>query len=414
MSALLELAEMETPDEEMIPEMLPVDARLSVKGPVTALQKLFERAASVAPVKEIILGTSYSLLESFEATSDSVSYVRITATDGEQTISVMSDDLDVAMAGKVLLPAKRISAILKLAPTETVKLEVLGSAATVRAGRAQWTVQTPAGDSLPPLANVDQVKFHDMIVDEFLHALVTARKAVGQVFRNALMQLEVSSSAITGSDGMRLHRQKMNGFPENLSLTIPLAVADELIKTMRSTGEGVIQIGASESHLAFRIGADSIIANRLMLPYPNVENLVLEPAFSNNHSLVVDATELKAVIQRVRVNADQEYASIFLAILPGKKDSEGNTSFTLAVRVRDASQNTAQEVMECQFKGPAKTRELCLNHKSLTDLLDAYGSGEAIFRLGDDTKTVRTPLFLEDTSTGFTGVVQQMNSEWLK
>lgn len=414
MTDLLDLAEMETPDEELIPEMLPVDARLSVKGDVKALQQLFERAASVTPAKEVILGTSFALFEAFEATPDAVAYTRITATDGEQTVSATTDGLSVAMAGQVLLPAKRIFDILKLAPETKAKIEVLGSTATVRSGRAQWTVQTPAGDSLPPLASVDEVKFQDVLVEPFLLGLTAARRAVGHVFRASLMQLDVANGLITGSDGSRLHRQKMEGFPTNISMTIPLAVADELIKALRLTDRETIQVGTNEAHLAFRFGPDYLIANKLMLPYPNVENLVLEPAFTNSHALTVDRQELKQVIQRVRVNADQDYSTVFLALLPGKKDSEGTTTFTLAVRVRDASQNAAQEVMECQFVGGSKTRELCVNHKYLTDLLDVYTDDIAIFRLGDDTKTNRTPLFLEDTETGFTAVVQQMNSEWLK
>lgn len=414
MSGLLELAEMESEDQELVPEMLPVDARLSIKGSVKTLQRLFERAASVAPSKEVILGTSFALLEAFEASPNSVSYARITATDGEQTVSVVAEGVTVAMSGQVLLPAKRIYDILKLAPEEITKVEVLGSTATVRSGRAQWTVQTPTGDSLPPLANADTVKFQDVPVKSFLNGLVTARKAVGHVFRNALMQLDIANGSITGSDGSRLHRQKMEGFPTSLSMTIPLAVVDELIKALKETDKEEIEVGVSESHLAFRFGAESLIANRLMLPYPNVENLVLEPAFTNSHALTVNSDDLRSVVQRVRVNADQEYSSIFLVLIPGKKDSEGNTSFTLAVRVRDASHNAAQEIMDCQFIGGSKTRELCLNHKYLTDLLEAYGEETAIFQLGDDTKTVRTPLFLEDTMTGFTAVVQQMNSDWLK
>lgn len=415
MSDLLTLAEMEAPEAEMVPEMLPVDARLSVKAEVGTFQKLFSRAAGVSPSKEVILGTSFSLLEAVESTSDTVPYVRITATDGEQTVSLATTEaVTVAMSGQVLLPAKRISDILKLVPETQVKIEVLGSTATIRSGRAQWTVQVPPGDSLPPLPNVEQVKFQEVPTESFLRGLTVARKAVGHVFRNALMQLDVANGHITGSDGSRLHRQAMKDFPTNLNMTIPLAVADELIKAIKAADTETMEVGVSEAHLAFRLNGDTLLANRLMLPYPNVENLVLEPAFTNSNSLTVNADELKSVVQRVRVNADQDYASIFLALIPGKKDSEGNTSFSLAVRVRDALQNSAQEIMDCQFVGGSKSRELCLNHKYLTDLLDAYGEETAIFQVGDDTKTVRTPLFLEDTMTGFTAVVQQMNSEWLK
>ncbi len=410
---LLELAELQHEDPELVPEILPVDARLSVRGPVATFISLFERAASVTPIKETIPGTGHALIETFSASASEVAHVRLTASDGEQTVSVVADGLTVLMEGRVLLPPKKILEILKKAPQDTIRIEVLGNTTTLRSGRAQWTVQIPNGDALPAGPDVDEIDLHAVPRAGFLRALEVARRALATAGRPSLMQAQVRAGAITATDGGRVHRQSIEGFPDHLDMAIPSKVVDELIRALRATKEEHVDIGANDWHLVFRIGQDSIIGQRLMVAFPvNVEGLLLGPAFSNVHSLTFDRAELGEVIKRVRVNADPDRAAIFLALVPGKKDSSGELSWSLAVRSKDRNGNGAQEVMECQYVGDGKARELCVNHHYLSDFLDSYDGDLAIFKLGDDTKTSRTPMFLEDVERGFTGIVVQMNSAW--
>lgn len=411
-SDILELAELEG---DLAPEILPVDARLSVSADKAVLQKMFERAAALAPTKEIIQGSSYALIETFEDNAESDAFLRVSATDGEQTLALRREDVAVKMAGKALIPAKRVVDILKLAPSDLVHIEVLGDRTLIRSGRAQWTVKTPTGDSLPPLPNVDAVKMWDVPVEGFLRALTVTRKAVAGSYRPTMMQAEVANGHMTASDGGRLHRQEVEGLSKNLTFTIPAKVMDELMKALRNYESENFSLGVSDGHLSFRFGSDTLIASRLLLAFPNVDNMLLEPAFTNEDALAVVRQDLIDVIQRVRVNADQDYASVFLALTPGKKDENGKVKVTLAVRTRDPLGNTAQEAVHCGFKGTLKkAREICVNHKYLTDLLSSTDSDAVLLRLGTDTKTQKYPIFLEDKNSGFSGVVQQMRTDWSK
>jgi DNA polymerase III sliding clamp (beta) subunit (PCNA family) len=411
MTDMLNLAEMEG---ELAPEILPVDARLSLRAPRSALLPLFERAAALTPNKEIVSGTMHALFEGIDADEFLVSHMRITASDGEQTISMRNEDPHVAVAGSVLLPAKRVYDILKLAPEGMVKIEVIGGSAMILAGRAQWTVAMPTGDSLPPFATVEDATYQDVPREAFLKAIGIVRKAVGQVFRPALMQADVANGAITMCDGARVHRQKVEGMPEDLTFTVPTKVLDELAKFLRASDDEHFSLAVSDTALAFSIGDDTLSAARLYLPFPNIENLILEPSISNPHSLTVSVQDLKTAIPRVRINADQQYANIFLMLVAGKKDSEGLPTYTLAIRARDPHNNAAQEIIDCQWSGPVGQRELCFNHKALGELLDVCQGETAIFKIGNDTKTNKNPLFVEDSAHGFTGVLQQMRSDWGK
>ena len=150
MTSLLELVEQETDDIELIPEILPVDARVAISGQVSEMIELFDRAVAIVPTKPVIANTEYVLLETFDASTLQVAHTQVSATDGERCIAALNDTLKISMFGSVLLPGKKVRDILKLAPQPTAQLVVLGNTATIRSGRAVWTIQTPVGDTLPP------------------------------------------------------------------------------------------------------------------------------------------------------------------------------------------------------------------------------------------------------------------------
>lgn len=413
MTDIYDLANMESEDAELVPEILSVDARLGIRGNVKGLIALFERAASVTPTKEIITGTSHALLEAFASAPGELAYVRITATDGDQTVSVVSDSITVLMAGAALLPPKRVLDILKLAPGEDARIEVLSDQAHIRSGRAQWSVKTPVGDSLPPVADVDSIKLYTVAREPFLAALKVVRHAVADKGgRPALEQAEIRDQTVIGMDGGKLLKVDLQ-VHKDVQLSIPVKVLDELIRALSRSASENIEIGGDNFHLVFKIDTDSLIAQKLLVGFPSTQSLLLGPAFGNNWTLEVHTIDLMSAIRRVRVNSDPDYQGIFLTLTPGKKTETGHQDWTMAVRSRDRIGNTAQELLTVEFDGPAKPRELCLNHKQLMDVLLCLSSDEPVsFKVGDDTKSTRQPLYFENQG-GITGLVVQMRPDWL-
>lgn len=402
--SLLELSELE---DDLVPEILPSTASLSIKADVTKLKALFSRASSVTPLKEIIPGTAYALFEALPATSDVVSHLRITASDGEQTVSVVEDGVSVKVPGSVLLPPKRVLDILRLAPTTTVDITVVGSTALVRSGRARWTVQVPVGEiNTFGLDEVSGIKLAPVPVVPFLCALMAARKAAStSAARVSLMQVKVKDSAIVACDGGRLHKATVAGLDPAMDTTIPVRTVDELIKALDGADE--LLMGFDERHLVFRVGADSIVAQRMLLPFPDVQSLLLGPQITNTLGLLVDRNELYEAIKRVRINADPDIAVVTLNIIRGARSAD---DWALEVRSKDGAGNTAHEVMECQWKG--KPKEVSFNHHHLTDLLEVCVADTLILKLGGDTKANRTPLLVDDTDAGVMGIVQQVTNHW--
>lgn len=406
---LNELVEMEHDDPEMVPEILPVDARLSIRAPVEKLRMLFSRCASVAVAsadREVIAGTSNVLLEAVRPVK-AAAYLRATATDGEKTVSVIADGVNIGMEGKVLLPAARVHEILKLAPGETAKIEVIGTQATIRSFRALWTVQVAPGDSLNVYLDTSGVQTDAVPLQSFTAALSAARRAASTTTaREALMQVQLRNGSFTACDGGRVHRALAKGLDETLDVTIPIGAVDEILRAAKASDAEYADFGYDESHVVFEASTGRIVAQRMLVDFPAaVDNLLLGPAFTNTSTLRVDRQELIDTVKRVRINANPDSAAITLGLVASKRGD-----WDLSVRARDSARNSSQETIECMWRGSEKVPEISLNHHYLLDLLETYPSPEVFFKVGEDTKTTKAPLLVEDEELGFTGIVQQMYS----
>lgn len=406
---LLELSELQD-DEYLVPEILPSTAALNFTASVAKVRNLFARAASVTPTREVVPGTAFALLEAMPDTRSHVAHIRLTASDGERTISIVEDGVSVKVPGSALLPPKRVADILRLAPTDSVEFTVVGSSALVRSGRARWTIQVPEGDSsgLTELSSVGTVSMTETGVEPFLRALrVTQVAASTTNARTSLMQIHLKDGAFLASDGGRVHRAVVEGLDATLNTTIPIGAVGELVRALDLTQDQTLEFGFNDSTVVFRIGDDTIVAKKMLLPFPNFKEVLLSPKLTNTHRLLVSRTELSDSIKRVRVNADPEIAVVTLETMRGARSED---DWVLVVKSRDRSGNTAQEIVDCQWSG--KVMEVSYNHHHLTDLLDACVGEDVLIRLGNDTKSTKNPLYVED-SNSLTGIVQQVTQHWV-
>lgn len=405
MTTLNDLAEMEDPEPELNAEILPADARLSFTAPVGVLMEMFSRAASVSPVKEIIPGTAHALLEVQQTSTQQAAHVRLTATDGDQTVSVVMDQVTVQMDGAALIPARRVHDILKQAPTSTARLEVVSSSLTIRSGRALWTVQLPVGEELTGRLDVSGIEMRPVSGEELSNALAHARLAASATnARISMTQVQIRNGSITACDGGRLHRVIVDGLSHEINVTIPAKSVDEIIKALKTSDEGMVSFGYDQTHVVVEVGRDVVVAQRLLIEFPDVEPLVLGPTFDNELTLTVSRNELLDAVKRVRVNSDPDSAAITLSVLPGKEDELGLT-WVLVIQSRDRLGNAAKEAMLCSWSG-TKGRAVTMNHRYITDVLSIIEEDEAQIKIGPDSKTVKSPILIQDPY--FIGVIQQM------
>lgn len=399
---LLALANMESEDKELIPDILPVDTRLSVQGSASALAEVLSSAAAVAPAKEVIPGTGFVQLEAEDGDSP---VLRFSATDGFKSVVKVMDNIVVHLSGSALLPGKRLLDILKLSG-DNVRLDVFHTHAVVRSGRAVWNIQLPTSQNLPPLPDVDDIELHPVGRVYFGVALVNAQRAIAKSSaRLALRQILVSKGHLIGCDAARLHKLP-TGLPKSFSTTLPAGFVETLITELRASKDETFYLGSNKSTVVAKIGNDYITGQRLTSEYPNVEHLMLEPAMLNNETLSVPVFELTQAVTRVRVSADPDLAGVTLAV----RQIKGN--WTLLVSATDKTGNASQEVIPgIEFTGE-KGREETVNFTYLLDFLRCLSAtGVVTFRLGTSTKTKVSAIYTE--SEDFVGVLMPISPSFM-
>lgn len=402
MTDIYALSEMQSGEEELVPEILPLETRLSFSANVKELSSSLSAVLDVVPVKEIIQNTGFVEL------SVSPDHIRMSATDGARSISRLYDDLlTVHLVGIMLVPGRKLLDILKLAPASTVRVDAVGAEMRIRSGRAMWTISVPTqGYSLPSSASTEDMEFYTLDRKKFLKSLELSLSAVAKSSsRMSLMQADIRFGSLTSCDGARAHKISID-LPKSLATTLPLKFMETAIRELKSYDEEIIEFGSNKQTVAIRVDGNSVMSQKLNFEFPPVDHLILGPALSNEEELEVNVQDLMETVRRVKVNSDPEFSAIVLAI----RSVHG--SWKLGVSARDRSGNSSQETLDVDFRGTSSAKDVIANHKYLLDFLACIDTPTATLKLGESSKTKQAPIYIK-TDT-FEGSLMPMQNNIVK
>jgi DNA polymerase-3 subunit beta len=376
----------ELPEPEQ-PEVLNFEIKKFV------LQALLEKAITVVPVRDVM-----PVLKCFQFQVDR-QRLRVVASDLEMSLIASTPMVSVTTAGIACFPAKKLLEVVKTAEDTDVGIRVKATTARISIGRAAWTLQLPGGHDYPAMPAITEAEFTTVGRRPFLDAVTAVRYAASRdPSRSNLNIIDVRDGKLTACDGSRIQQIKIPSLTGNLR--IPMSAVDDLLRLLKISELETVDVGQSADKLIFRFGSDVFIVNKFEAQFPDMEAQMLRPAMENRHILTVDKTGLLDAIRRVRINADVESSAISL-------DFDDNE---LTISAKDKYGNTAAETLDAAWNGRGK-RSVTVNHRYLAEMINTYGDTSCIFRLGDDTKTRRTPLLLQ--SDKGVGLVQQMLSDWM-
>jgi DNA polymerase-3 subunit beta len=359
------------------------------------LQVLLDKAITVVPTRDVM-----PVLKCFQFHLEP-KRLTVIASDCEITLIASTPMVSVTWPGVAVFPARKLLDIVKSAEDADVQIKVTGRIAHIVIGRASWQLKLQGGDDYPAMPVISEAQFTSVDRDDLKDAIARVRYAASRDPNRANLNIiDIRDGKLTASDGSRIQQIRVADFP--ISLRIPISAVDDLLRLLRFGDLETVHVGQSEDQLIFRLGSDVLIVNKFRAKFPDMEAEMLRPALENRHELGVERVELVAAVKRVRINADKESFAIALHL-----DGAG----TLTVQARDKFGNTATEAITCTYTGPE--RNLVVNHKFLTDMIHIYGDETCTFKLGDDTKTRRSPLMLRQQATGAVGVVQQMQADWV-
>lgn len=359
-----------------------------------ALQALLEKAAGVVPTKE-----SVPILKNFLVEASSAPRLSVAATDLELCVVASTVMVQVDEPGRALFPAQRILSVLREAGDDDLVLSVADQKAMLQVGKTVWNLSLQDDSEYPELPDSQNAQMFEVNKAGFLNALKSVRYAAAtEVSRLNLMVIDIREGKVRASDGVRFQQIELPEFP--LSIMIPIAAIDDLVKALQVNNSATIEIGETESHLIFRIGGDNFVARKLNVDYPDMEESLLKPALMNDQKLHVDKNAFIQAVKQVRITADPDTYAVSLHLVPASPTAGAR----LIVSSKDKYDSRAETELDVSWQGPERT--VVVNHAHLMQMLSMATANSCTFYLGPDKKRP-TPILLKDLDSGMTGILSQ-------
>lgn len=357
------------------------------------LLSLLEKAIGVVPNRDMIpVLTNFQ----FRVFTDRLEVV---SSSLEMSIVVSTTQIDTKVPGVQVFPARTLLTVVKESSAEsTIFIEVTNAGAVIVAGGYSADIKLVDGRDFPVMDNINDIEFYTVSRQDFVDAIAMVKYALpGKDYsgQDSMRMVSIKGGKFTACDGSRFQQVRIDNF--KLSMQLPSASISNLIKILSSSDTEELEIGETAKRLVFKLGSTIFYVNKLDDPYPNVEQLWLRPALSNDQELLVNKRELITAIKQVKIAVDSSFHAIGLML----------DETSLKVVAKDTN-NSASVVIPCKWAGKAKN--VVVNYIHLAEMLKAYEPEECRFLLGKDTKTYKPPILLKNDNTLAIATIAQMLS----
>lgn len=359
------------------------------------LREVLAAVAPAVPSKDII-----PVLKNFHFRLEG-SDLAVTGTDTVVSVIAHRQVIHPKVSGEAVFPATRLTTIASEAPGDLhikVTRKDHKMYALIRSGSAKWTIPLMDPQGYPDLRANEQADVISTPRAPFLAALKRVRKAIStDEMRPYLMLMDLSKSRMRASDSVRF-QQVYFEFP--FECQIPQRVVHDLVQRLGNSESENLMVGQTKNTLVYKVDDVLVIGQKSDAKFPDVDEVLLKPTFSNDQILTVDRVGLLAAVKRVRITADENTSAIVLSLNHG-------------VVTVEAKGKTGASTEDVPAQWGYAPRHLAFDHRHLADLLSSITTETCTFRLGKDLKTRPSSLLMEDDEQGFTAVLSQMRLDWM-
>jgi DNA polymerase-3 subunit beta len=298
----------------------------------------------------------------------------LAATDTE--IALQSTiPAEVEQQGSLLLPARLLLDIVRVADGDTVSIEAAADRGVVQvtSQRASFSLRTlPAGDfpKLPSASGTEAVQLDAAALAATIERVAKAasRDETRPVLTGILVSLEEGKLRMVATDSYRLSVKEasvpgMNG--SAFEANVPARALQELGRVVAETRPETVAIVTRDNQVVFESGRVTLSSRLIDGQFPNYRQLLPE---SYEHDVILDKSELLGVVRRVSLMA-QRNAPLRLRFEPG--------AVTLSAQTPDVGE--ASESVPVNYQGEAL--EIGFNPQFLQDGLESVGAEEVRMRL---------------------------------
>src|SRR5262245_38450444 len=315
--------------------------------------------------------------------------IEILATDLEVGLRT-SCDAEVSKEGSATLQARRLFDIVRLLPDAEVRFkgDEQGKWVTITCQKARFRLAGLSPDDFPPIKEFDFAKGIPMERELLLDLIGKVGFAISTdegryQITGALTQINKREITMVTTDGHRLAmakgRLEKGSSEAKLEIILPRKVLTELARL--GEGENEIQFGHKDNQAFFKVGRTVLSTNLLSGQFPDYQQVIPE---GNDRLLKLESGPFGDVVRRVALLAGERSRANKLSVSKG----------TIEVTSNNPEVGDASETVDIDYSGP--DTEIGFNSKYLLDFFQAFGTGQVILALKDEsTQGLLRPVGLE-------------------
>lgn len=332
--------------------------------------KIVESATSQKAVQPVLYNI---LIETIDNNA-----IKLTATDLVLTV-ITTVDAQIEEAGKITLPAKKLTEIVSKLDNEliTFEMEEGGTSVNISCNKSKFDIIGISANEFPPEVTnyvLDETKCFDVELKPFLKAVkqagfAAANYEVSNLLSGIVCEFSNGILEIASTDGNRLARvrEKINSdITEQTQLIIPSRTLNEFLKIGGLVDDKSIKICKDNSTIVFKTEKTLTISRLLEGQFPKYNQLI--PSESPKQA-IVNVAQLTAALGRVSVMVYDKTSIVKMLF----SDNE----LTLSADTPDSGKS--EDKIDIQYT--SEELLIAFNYKFVLDALKYIDSEEVIIGL---------------------------------
>lgn len=303
----------------------------------------------------------------------------LTLAGSDLTVSIKSTcPAAVEEEGALAMPARELTDIIRFMP-ESAEIEIYSEDSErviISHGRSKSRMVCLPVDTFP-IISMFQGEFLD-IPGDILRRMVqmtifsTTQEQSRFALNGLLLLMSSNFLKMVSTDGHRMAYVEAPKVLENLETDIRILIPKKTVlelSRMLSKEQLTVQFAHNENNLFFRIENRLLVSRLLAGQFPNYEMVIPR---SLHHRFVLKTNELRAVINRLNVLADEVSKRIIFRMENGR----------ILLRSEDVNKGEAEEVLEVEYQGDPV--ELGFNSQYLLEFLNVVETPQVSFEFTDE------------------------------
>ncbi len=318
---------------------------------------------------------------------------------GKSSLSLTTTDLEVGTQwwslakvekpGKVVVPARIFSDLVKLIDDQKIQLESEQNSLVVKYQNGKDQIQGLEIDDFPLLPQTEEKTWVEIDSFKFCQGLkqvlyCAASSESRPEISGVYLLFEAKRLTLAATDSFRLAEkiaepvEKSQGLKKELAFILPAKTVQQVVSVFETTGK-TIKIYLSEDQMVFEVSVDSASH-----PQGRIVSRLIEGVYPDYRGVIPKSFQVSAQLSRSRLLNKIKAANLFSdqvnEVQLGVRSKEGQ----LSVESRSTKIGKSESFLPATIQGEDLT--ISFNSRYLIDVLSNLSSQEVILQFNDEGK----------------------------